>query len=161
MYSYMGDKRKKKNFEILKNVTAFAMTMILATGITHVYAATEPKVEIVSRETIIKATSTPEVPKEPAYTSVFAKVTGYNTVPEQTDATPCIAAGGVNICGRGDVVACPREYALGTQVEIDGKKYTCLDRTHSRYNARFDISCDKDTKCPGRVTGAKWVKILK
>ena len=161
MYSYMGDKRAKKNKELFKNITAFVATMILATSITQVYAATEPKVEIVSRETIIKATSTVEVPEEPSYTSVYAKVTGYNTVPEQTDSTPCIAAGGVNICGRTDVVACPREYALGTKVEINGKTYTCLDRTHSRYNARFDISCDKDTKCPGRVTGVKWVKIIK
>ena len=52
------------------------------------------------------------------YRQICAFVTGYNTVVEQTDETPCIAATGANICGRGDVVACPRNIRLGTLVEI-------------------------------------------
>lgn len=82
--------------------------------------------------------------------SMTAMITGYNTVEAQTDSTPCIASGG-NICGRDDVVACPREIPLFTWVQIEGKKYECMDRTHIRFNDRFDISCDKDMDCPFEV----------
>ena len=78
--------------------------------------------------------------------TVTATVTGFNTLEAQTDSTPCIAASGDNICGRTDVVACPRRVPLGTWVEIKGSRYECLDRTHSKYNGRFDISFDKDVQ---------------
>ena len=89
----------------------------------------------------------------------MAMVTGYNTVPEQTDSTPCIAASGDNICGRSDVVACPYDIALGTEVFIDGNNYVCLDRTAKKFDGRFDISCDKDMECPYQVHGFKEVII--
>jgi hypothetical protein len=88
---------------------------------------------------------------------VRAYVTGYNTVPGQTDDTPCIAASGANICGRTDAVACPRRIGLGTFLQIRGTTYVCEDRLAKKYDSRFDISCDKDTNCPGQVTG--WVDI--
>jgi hypothetical protein len=84
-------------------------------------------------------------------------VTGYNTVPGQTDDTPCIAASGANICGRTDAVACPRRLGLGTVLQIRGMLYVCQDRLAKKYDSRFDISCDKDTNCPPQVTG--WVTI--
>jgi len=78
--------------------------------------------------------------------TIYALTTGYNTVKEQTDNTPCISASGDNICGRKDVVACPRSIELGTQVKINGKYYLCLDRLAEKYDNRFDISFDKDMK---------------
>lgn len=96
---------------------------------------------------------------EKPYKTTQAHVTGFNTVEAQTDETPCISASGHDICGRSDVVACPRHLPLGTKVEIDGKMYECLDRTAPKYNDRFDISCDKDFACPARVTGEKEVRI--
>jgi hypothetical protein len=84
---------------------------------------------------------------------VRALVTGYNTVPAQTDSTPCIAASGADICGRPDAVACPRRIDLGTVVEIRGIAYTCEDRLAKKYDRRFDISCDKDMACPYEVAG--------
>jgi 3D (Asp-Asp-Asp) domain-containing protein len=36
-------------------------------------------------------------------------------------------------------VACPRKYPLGTEVEIEGKKYVCEDRTAKYLDGRFDI----------------------
>lgn len=81
---------------------------------------------------------------EPTVSVIWATVTAFNTVEAQTDQTPCIAANGQNICGRDDVVACPRKYQFGTKVEILGKEYECVDRTASRYDGRFDISFDKD-----------------
>jgi 3D (Asp-Asp-Asp) domain-containing protein len=78
--------------------------------------------------------------------TVTATVTAYNTVRGQTDDTPCIAASGDNICGRTDVVACPRRVPLGTWVEIKGKRYECLDRTAKKHDGRFDISFGKDVQ---------------
>ncbi len=86
-------------------------------------------------------------------------VTGYNTVPGQTDSTPCIAASGADICGRHDAVACPRRIRLGTTVEIRGTTYVCKDRLAKKYDTRFDISCDKDTVCPYQVTGWTTIKV--
>jgi hypothetical protein len=87
-------------------------------------------------------------------------VTGYNTVPTQTDNTPCVGAAGTYICGRNDVVACPPFLKLGTAVEIGGKRYVCEDRTSRKYRGRFDINCDQDKSCPFKVAGWTTVKVL-
>lgn len=76
---------------------------------------------------------------------ITAVVTGFNTVEEQTDSTPCEAAGG-NICGRKNVAACPRKYPIGTKVMIKGEVYTCLDRLAKKYDNRFDLSFDKNVE---------------
>lgn len=101
-----------------------------------------------------------EEPAERIGRTIEAMITGYNTVPEQTDDTPCIAASGDDICGRRDVAACPRAIALGTEIEIDGKAYICLDRLNKKFDNRFDISCDKDMACPFGITGTKTVTIF-
>ena len=93
----------------------------------------------------ISAYSSPILIKE----KVNAVVTAYNTVPEQTWGDPCISASGDNICGRNNVVACPRSIPLGTWVIIDDTYYQCLDRLALKYDNRFDISFDKD------IQGAK------
>jgi len=36
-------------------------------------------------------------------------------------------------------VACPRYIPLHTKILIDGKEYTCMDRTHQRFDGRYDI----------------------
>ena len=92
----------------------------------------------------IQATHSPILIKE----QVLATITAYNTVPEQTDDTPCLGAGG-DICGRSNIVACPRSIPLGTWVIIDDTYYQCLDRLAVKYDDRFDISFDKD------IQGAK------
>lgn len=73
-------------------------------------------------------------------------VSAFNTVEAQTDQSPCVSASGDNICGRSDVVACPRQYPLGTIFNIEGKDYVCLDRLAKKYDDRIDISFDKDIK---------------
>ena len=76
--------------------------------------------------------------------SILATVTAYNTVAGQTDDSPCVAAGGW-ICGRTDVIACPRTLPLHSWVEVEGLGlFECMDRTASKYNGRFDISFDQD-----------------
>lgn len=101
-----------------------------------------------------------EDPKTPpSYAEVRAYVTGYNTVPGQTDNDPCTAASGANICGRRDAVACPRRIGLGTVVEIRGTTYVCEDRLAKKHKQRFDISCDKDKSCPYEVTGWAMIRV--
>ena len=95
-------------------------------------------------DNFISSISSPILIKE----QVLATITAYNTIPEQTDNTPCLGAGG-NICGRNNVVACPRSIPLGTWVIIDDTYYQCLDRLAVKYDDRFDISFDKD------IQGAK------
>ncbi len=92
------------------------------------------------------------------YTEMYSFITGFNTVPEQTDDKPCDAKYGY-ICGRDDVTACPRSIEAHTIVDIWGKRYECMDWTAEKYNGRFDISCDKDMDCPARMTGWTTVKI--
>lgn len=101
----------------------------------------------------------PPPPQTPHH-DVVAYVTGYNTIPGQTDSTPCIAASGANICGRHDAVACPRHINLGTTVEIRGVAYTCEDRLAKKFDTRFDISCDKDATCPPHVTGWTMIRVF-
>jgi hypothetical protein len=98
--------------------------------------------------------------RPPTFLDVRAYVTGYNTGPGQTDDAPCIAASGANICGRTDAVACPRYISLGTFLVIRGAIYVCEDRLAKKYDSRFDISCDKDTNCPGQVTGWADIKVF-
>ena len=105
--------------------------------------------------------TTGEPQEAPGFEEIRAYVTGYNTVPAQTDSDPCTAASGANICGRRDAVACPRHIELGTVVEIRGTTYICEDRLAKKYNIRFDISCDKDKSCPGQVTGWTTIKVFK
>ncbi len=102
----------------------------------------------------------PSIVHAAPYHLLYAYVTGFNTVSKQTDTTPCIAATGDNICGRRNVVACPRSLPFGTVVEINGKAYLCEDRTAQKFNGRFDISCDKDRRCPFRVAGWMTVKVF-
>jgi len=89
-----------------------------------------------------------------------AYVTGYNTVREQTDGDPCIAASGANICGRRDTAACPRLFNLGTVVEINGRKYVCENRMAPRFRGNFDINCDKNKSCPYEVAGWTTVRVF-
>lgn len=101
-------------------------------------------------------------PAAPGKPSLYIEtyVTGYNTVAEQTDDAPCVAASGANICGRRDTLACPPILPLGAVVEIKGRTYVCEDRMARKYRTRFDINCDKDMRCPQEVTGWASVKVL-
>lgn len=72
-----------------------------------------------------------------------ATVTAYNSVPEQTDGDPCIAADGSDICealGRGERACAANCLPFGTRLEVPGFG-TCVvrDRTASRYGSRIDI----------------------
>lgn len=154
------DMRRRRNIRREKKMReALIRAMILTSIVLLLVAATILQPLTVSYDRQEDTEVTPHITVQKAYAETVYHVTGYNTVPEQTDSTPCIAASGDDICGRTDVVACPRALPLGTEVEIDGKRYVCLDRLAPKYDHRIDVSCDKDTSCPARVTGIKSVRI--
>lgn len=69
-------------------------------------------------------------------------VTAYNSVPWQTDATPCIGAQGTDICEiyeLGENVCAANFVPLGTVLVVDGLgECTVRDRMNSRYYYRVD-----------------------
>lgn len=67
---------------------------------------------------------------------IQAVVTGYSAIESCTYENCIMASGKPAYKG---AVACPRSIPLGTKVEILGKEFTCEDRTHPRYDGRFDI----------------------
>ena len=90
------------------------------------------------------------------FNEVLATITAYTSSVEETDNTPCLSASGVDLChniadsmekygydvfSADGVIACPKKYKFGTIVEIENRKYICLDRMNSRYDGqeRFDI----------------------
>jgi hypothetical protein len=114
----------------------------------------------ISQKIEFLATNTPYLAKSVVPIEVFeTKITGYNTTKEQTDSTPCISASGENICGRKDVIACPRKYPFGSVFEIKGEKYVCEDRLAEKYDHRIDINCNLDFECSKQVFWAE-VKVL-
>lgn len=71
-----------------------------------------------------------------------AVVTAYSGVESCSQAPKCVMASGKPAYE--GAVACPRYIALGTLVSIQGKTYTCEDRTAKRYDGRFDIFVGRD-----------------
>jgi 3D (Asp-Asp-Asp) domain-containing protein len=74
--------------------------------------------------------------------------TAYNTVPEQTDGSPCTAADGSDICEIGRCVVAQNGVPFGTRIEVEGIGVCEVkDRKASRYDETWiDISFDKDVK---------------
>jgi 3D (Asp-Asp-Asp) domain-containing protein len=83
--------------------------------------------------------------REPKWT-VNITVTAYNSLPEQTDDTPCITASGLDVCDRNleDVIATNLWYLpFGTKVrfpDLFGDKiFSIEDRMNKRYYQRADV----------------------
>jgi len=67
-------------------------------------------------------------------TAIVTAYSKYETCPNRE----CITASGT-VATVGTTVACPREIPFYTKVIINGNEYTCHDRTHIRYNGRYDL----------------------
>lgn len=101
----------------------------------------------------VVATTTPEI--APAQIEVIdvshgiiTEVSAYNSVPEQTDGSPCIAADNSDICKRyqaGECIIATNSKPLGSIAYIDKiGQCTVADRMASRYQNRVDVFMDKD-----------------
>ena len=67
------------------------------------------------------------------------EVTAYNSVPWQTDDSPCVSADGTNICELDYNVCATNAFPLGTKLYVD-KLGECVvhDRMNKRYKERVD-----------------------
>jgi hypothetical protein len=82
--------------------------------------------------------------EKPAGWVIRAKVTTYQAVAAQTDATPCVGAmAGVDFCHPPYPIVANNCLAFGTKVEIRETTYTVADRMNSRYGCSvFDVLTD-------------------
>lgn len=65
-------------------------------------------------------------------------VTGYSSTVDQCDGDPFITASGSHV--HKGTMACPREYAFGTKIEIDGMgTFVCEDRGGAIKGNHFDM----------------------
>ncbi len=89
-------------------------------------------------------------------------VTAYNSLPEQTDSTPCLTANGYDLCSndREDVVAA-NFLRFGTKIRIPdrfgSRVFTVQDRMHPRFNQRVDIWMRERTHA--LAFGARYLQI--
>lgn len=89
-------------------------------------------------------------------------VTAYNSLPEQTDSTPCLTANGYDLCGndREDVVAA-NFLRFGTKIRIPdrfgSRVFTVQDRMHPRFSQRVDIWMRERTHA--LAFGARYLEI--
>ena len=86
---------------------------------------------------------------------VRATVTAYSKA-ETCPNEECITSSG-KVATSG-LIACPRAFKLGTRVEILGVEYECADRTHKRFDGRFDIF--KDSYAEAKSFGIKNLEIV-
>ncbi len=117
-------------------------------------------------EVITNYPTLPRLPKieikQPDYT-INIWVTAYNSVPGQTDSTPCITASNLNICERGieDIIA-TNFLPMGTKIRLPDlfgdKIFEVQDRMNKRYYYRADIWMNKDIQ-KAKAFGVKWTKI--
>ena len=66
----------------------------------------------------------------------LAEVSAYSKA-ETCPDEECITASG-KVATKG-LIACPRAIPLGDKVVINGQEYECADRTHKRFDGRYDI----------------------
>ncbi|MCR4280242.1 MAG: 3D domain-containing protein [Candidatus Komeilibacteria bacterium] len=88
----------------------------------------------------------PTVNDRPAVRTVYISVTAYNSVPGQTDTTPCHTASGLELCERAveDIIATNYlNLNFGTHVRFPDlfgdKLFRVEDRMNARYSDRVDI----------------------
>jgi len=84
----------------------------------------------------------PVAANRPPVKQMTVPVTAYNSVPGQTDATPCIGAAGTDICkylAAGSNTCAANFVPLGTVLKVEGLG-TCVvrDRMNARYYYRVD-----------------------
>lgn len=85
--------------------------------------------------------------------------TAYNSFPNQTDESPCIAADGSDICKRyanGEVLYATNDIPLGTKIAVNGVIGTVADRMNKRYTGtgRVDVYMGYDLQA-ARAYGVK------
>lgn len=112
-------------------------------------SATKPAVKPEPKSKAAEKAKTPA--KKPRVHRLTVTATAYNSVPEQTQGNPQVAAWGDRLKPGMRVIAVSKDLLelglkRGTEVEISGLRgrYTVLDRTHGRWRRKIDIYMGKD-----------------
>ena len=107
----------------------------------------------------------PSVSANPVERSLVVTATAYNSVPEQTDAEPNLAAWGDTLAPGMKVIAVSQDLIpVGldrrTPVKIEGVPgvYLVLDKMHRRWEKRIDIYMGHDLEA-ARAWGKRQVEI--
>ncbi len=75
------------------------------------------------------------------------EITMFNSLPEQTDDTPCISADGTNICEVDYNVCATNAFPFGTKLYVDGLGECIVkDRMNTRYRNAVDFYAGMDVE---------------
>lgn len=108
-----------------------------------------------SLTTVTPAHAEEVMPPVPPVSTEFAIVTAYTSSVDETDDSPFITASGAHT--QPGTLACPAQYAFGTQVRIGDATYTCRDRMNVKYGNRFDVWVQ--TKAEAKARGIQKLPI--
>lgn len=89
------------------------------------------------------------------------EITAFNTLPEQTDDTPCISASNMDICQTDKLIAASNEFDFGDKLLIDGQVYEIQDRMSLKYQTRIDLLMKSKSSALSFGKQVKEVYILK
>lgn len=152
----MSSARQFSRFVNLPAAAALALTFGLSAGVAAAPTPPPPYPDAIQRAAMQRAFQ-PRVLRR-----VKVVVTAYNSVPEQTDSTPCITANGYDLCAadRENVVAA-NFLRFGTKVRLPEysaeKIYTVQDRMHPRFSQRVDLW--KRSTDGAKVFGAQYLTV--
>ncbi len=106
--------------------------------------------------------SLPKAKNSKARRNYYIPITAYNSLPEQTDDTPCITASGLDVCKRNiENVVAANFLPIGTRVRIPelygDRVFYVEDRMNRRYYHRMDIWMKHKTDA--RAFGLRYANI--
>lgn len=107
-------------------------------------ALAEIENKIIGPENTILPVNKEAAPKATVISSSFRTITAYNSLPEQTDDTPCITANGFDLCKHWteDTIAA-NFLKFGTKVRIPelfgDRIFIVRDRMNKRFSDRVDV----------------------
>ena len=141
---YIADWRRRDNQErtdkLIKGFVALGLVIALACVIGLILTINTAKANFVPNlplaTSIIETNHLPESPNKP-YKVITAEISAYTADIAETDDRPLEMANQATV--HDGAIACPRNIALGTLVEINGSFYNCEDRMNARYKNNFDI----------------------
>ena len=137
-------------FASLPYASDHQLAKLEATAAPNVAALSEREAVEAQQKTPEPVQPTPQVQNEPLAKPGMvirnARITTYQAVAGQTDATPCVGAmAGVDFCEPPFPIVANNCLPLGTKVEIGFNRYTVADRMNSRHSCNvFDILTDGD-----------------
>ena len=128
MDSWMADefraKRKLRKQALMESILALVLAIVFSMLVAITILATTAEAQIIITDV-------------PQGERVVAIATAYTASVDETDSTPEITAAGTRT--RLGIAACPKRYAFGTRIVIEGQEYICEDRMASKFSERFDI----------------------